>query len=51
MKPAPALDNAGAVQVRLNAAVDESVFGAQTATATVTVGAGETKAAFAKLRE
>lgn len=36
----PALDNAGAVQVRLNAAVDESVFTAQTATATVTVGAG-----------
>lgn len=35
-----ALDNGGAVQVGLNAAVDESVFSSQTATATVTVGNG-----------
>lgn len=34
------LDNGGAVQVSLNAAVDESVFSSQTATATVTVGDG-----------
>ena len=40
MESVPVLDNAGAVQVRLNAAVDESVFTAQTATATVTVGTG-----------
>lgn len=37
---AAVLDNAGAIQLGLNAAVDESLFTAGTATATVTVGAG-----------